>query len=131
MQWSGTVLMDLGPGPMFKMQIALSIMLAATAAGFAINPDSRVRAFAYAAWSVWFFVMARGRFQVRDRGIVTASAVLLWERIIECFASDDRTARLELNTGFQRTVDLRLPADLRDDFIEMVNSRKRGSTRRG
>src|SRR3954451_7642783 len=62
-QVSGTVLMDLGPAPMFKVQIALAVLLAAMAIGVALSPEARTQAFAYTAWSLWFLVMALGRFE--------------------------------------------------------------------
>ena len=67
--------------------------------------------------------MARGRFEVRDRGVI-ASGLLPWNRIAGCAATADNAVRLNLNKGLQRTVDIRLPADRRDGFIQLVNARK-------
>src|SRR5215469_11363147 len=39
-------------------------------------------------------------------------------------ATDDSLVRLNLNKGLQRTLDVRLPADRRDGFIQLVNARK-------
>ena len=64
-QSSGTVLMDLGPSPMFKLQVAFAVLMGGLAVGFSMNRLTRSQAFAHFMWSVWFFVMARGRFQVR------------------------------------------------------------------
>jgi hypothetical protein len=123
-QMSGTVLMDLGPASMFKLQMGLSVLLGVVAIGLAIDSGSRAKAFAYGAWSAWFFVMARGRFEVRDRGVITAAQLLPWNRIAGCVATADNKVRLNLNKGLQRTVDIRLPADRRDGFIQLVNARK-------
>ena len=123
---SGTVLMDLGRSPMFKLQMCLGVLMAVLAFGFAFYPESRAQAFAYVTWSAWFFVMARGRFEVRDRGIIIGS-LLRWNRIARCVATDDNRVRLNLAKGIKRTVDLRLPADRRDEFIQLVNSRKTGN----
>jgi hypothetical protein len=95
----------------------------ALAIAFAINPESRVQAFAQITWSAWFFVMVRGRFQVRDRGIITGG-LFPWDRIHRCAATGDNTVRLNLNKGVHRTIDLKLPADRRDAFIQLVNPRK-------
>ena len=40
-QTSGTVLMDLGAAPMFRIQIVFAVFMAALAIGFAVNPESR------------------------------------------------------------------------------------------
>jgi hypothetical protein len=121
-QSSGAVLMDLGPAPMFKLQRGFGVLMLGVAIGLAINPESRVQAFAYITWSVWFFVMASGRFQVRDRGIITGG-LLPWDRITLCVAMAENRVRLTLNKGLQRTVDLSVPADCRDGFIRLVNGR--------
>jgi hypothetical protein len=120
---SGTVLMDLGRSPLFKLHMGLTVLMAVMAVGFAFYPESRGQAFGYATWSAWFFVMARGRFEVRDRGIIIGS-LLKWNRIARCVATDDNKVRLNLSKGIKRTVDLKLPADRRDEFIQLVNSRK-------
>lgn len=122
-QSSGTVLMDLGPSPMFKLQIAFAVLMGGLAVGFSMNRLTRSQAFAHLMWSVWFFVMARGRFQVRDRGIITGG-ILPWKRIARCTAKSDNMVRLNLNNGLQRAVDLKLPSDRRDEFIQIVNLRK-------
>jgi len=122
-QMSGTVLMDLGPAPMFKLHTGLAGLMGALASGLAVNAASRAQAFAYSTWSAWSFVMARGRFEVRDRGVI-ASGLLPWNRIAGCAATADNAVRLNLNKGLQRTVDIRLPADRRDGFIQLVNARK-------
>src|SRR5215510_4902644 len=122
-QMSGTVLMDLGPAPMFKLHTGLAVLMGALAIGLAFNSASRAQAFAYSTWSAWSFVMARGRFEVRDRGVITAG-LLPWNRITGCAATADNAVRLNLNKGLQRTVDIRLPADRRDGFIQLVNARK-------
>jgi hypothetical protein len=122
-QTSGTVLMDLGPAPMFKLYMGLAVLLGVVAVGLAIDSGSRAQAFAYGAWSAWFFVMARGGFQVRDRGII-AARLLPWNRIAGCVATDDDRVRLSLNKGLQRTIDIKLPAERRDGFIQLVNAHK-------
>jgi hypothetical protein len=122
-QASGTVLMDLGPSPMFKLQIGFAVLMAAVAIGLVINPNSRAQAFAHLTWSGWFLVMARGRFQVRDRGIITG-VVLPWKRITQCVATADNMVRLNLNKGVQRAVSLKIPAERRDEFLELVSLRK-------
>jgi hypothetical protein len=121
-QSSGAVLMDLGPSPMFKLQLAFAILMAALAITFAIDHESRAQAFAYINWSAWFFVMARGRFEVRDGGVISGG-FLPWNRIAQCVATGDNAVRLNLNKGLRRTVDLKLPAERRDGFIELVNRR--------
>jgi len=121
-QSSGTVLMDFGPTPMFRLQMVFGVLMVVLAIALAINRESRAQSFGYAAWSALFFVMARGRFQVRDRGIMT-SGLLTWNRITRCVATADNTVRLHLNKGLQRAVDLKLPADRRDEFIQLVSRR--------
>lgn len=121
-QSSGAILMDLGPSPLFKLQLTLAILMAAVAMGFAIAPESRAQAFAYLTWSAWFFVMARGRFEVRNRGVIIGS-LLPWNRITQCVVTGDNAVRLRLSKGLRRTVDLKLPAERRDGFVELVNGR--------
>ena len=54
---SGSVLLDIGPNPMSKMQ---TIVLAVTAVVMAVSNESRAQAFAYATWSMWSILMGRG-----------------------------------------------------------------------
>jgi hypothetical protein len=121
-QSSGAILMDLGPSPLFKMQLAFAIVMAALAIRFAIDPESRAQAFAYISWAAWFFVMARGRFEVRNSGVIVGS-LLPWNRIVQCVVTGDNAVRLKLSKGLQRTVNLKLPAERRDGFVELVNGR--------
>ena len=123
-QAGGAVLMDLGPAPMLKLWIGSAVLLAASAIGLAIT-GSRTQAFAFGTQSAWFFAMARGRIEVRDRGVILspANGLLPWNRIAGCVATDYNSVRLNLNKGLQRTVDVRLPADRRDGFIQLVNAR--------
>jgi hypothetical protein len=121
-QSSGEILMDLGPSPIFKLQLALAILMAALAIGLAIAPESRAQAFAYMTWSAWFFQMARGRFEVRNGGVIIGG-LLPWNRITQCAATGDNAVRLNLSRGLRRTVDLKLPVERRDGFVELVNGR--------
>ena len=123
-QTSGTVLMDLGPAPMLILWIGSAVLLGASAIGLATT-GSRTQAFAFGTQSAWSFLMARGRIEVRDRGVILSAAngLLPWNRIAGCVATDDNSARLNLNKGLQRFVDVRLPADRRDGFIQLVNAR--------
>jgi hypothetical protein len=124
-QTSGTVLMDLGRAPMLILWIGSAVLLGASAIGLAIN-GSRTQAFAVGTQSAWSFVMARGRIEVRDRGVILSAANgrLPWNRIAGCVATDYNSVRLNLNSGLQRSVDVRLPADRRDEFIQLVNARR-------
>ena len=70
--------------------------------------------------------MARGRFEVRDRGVIVGS-LLPWNRISGCVATADNTVRLNLNKGLRRTVDIKLPADRRDGFIQLISGRNGGN----
>jgi hypothetical protein len=67
--------------------------------------------------------MARGRFEIRDRGVISGG-LLPWHRISRCFATANNVVSLKLNRGMQRTVDFKLPANRRDEFIQIVESRK-------
>jgi hypothetical protein len=120
---SGTILMDLGPSPLFKLYLACGVSMAAVAIQSALNPTSRAQAFGYVTWSAWFFVMARGRFEIRDGGVISGG-LLPWHRISRCFATANNVVSLKLNRGMQRTVDFKLPPDRRDEFIQIVESRK-------
>jgi hypothetical protein len=120
---SGTVLMDLGRAPMSKVPTTFAAILIALAVSRAATPESRVQAFAYMAWSAWFFVMGRGRLQITERGIV-AGGLLGWRRISRCEATAENAVRLNLNKGLQREVNIRLPAHVRDEFIRIVEERK-------
>lgn len=123
-QMSGPVLMDLGAASKFKLWIGLAALGGIPAIGLAIT-GPRAQAFAFGAQSVWFFVVARGRFEVRDRGVISPpNGLLPWNRIVGCVATADNIVRLNLNKGLQRTLDIRLPADRRDGFIQLVNARK-------
>jgi hypothetical protein len=125
-QMSGTVLMDLGPAPMFKLWMGLAALMGVLGIGLAIiNSGSRDQAFSFTQ-SAWLFVMAGGRFEVRDHGVILSppNGLLPWNRIAGCEAIADNIVRLKLNKGLQRTVDIRLPADRRDEFIQLVNARK-------
>jgi hypothetical protein len=117
---SGIVLMDLGRNPLFKLHMAFAGLMLAMAVVLVINHESRAQAFGYAAWSAWFFVLARGRIQVRERGVMT-NGLLAWKRITRCGATADNIVRLQLNRGLQRAVDLKLPADRRDEFVDLVS----------
>jgi hypothetical protein len=119
---SGTVLMDFGRQPMFKMQMVFALLMIALAIASAINGDSLTQTFAYSALAVWFFVVARGRLQVRDRGIMN-NGLLSWNRISRCVAMADTRVRLYFKKGIQRSVDVSLPADRRDEFIQLVSQR--------
>jgi hypothetical protein len=120
---SGAILMDLGPSPLFKLYLTSGVLMASVAIPSAFNPDSRAQAFAYITWSAWSFVMARGRFEVRDRGVISGG-LLPWHRISDCFATSDNVVCLKLNRGIQRTVDFKLQSNRRDEFIQIVGSRK-------
>jgi hypothetical protein len=120
---SGAVLMDLGPAPMSRLQIGLAVLLGVVAIGLAIGSGPHAQAFAYAAWSAWFFVMSRGRIEVRERGVIL-SGLLPWRRIAACAAASHNVVRLELTRGLQRIVDVSLPADRSDEFIHLVNAHK-------
>jgi hypothetical protein len=119
----GAILMDLGPSPLFKLYLTFGVLMAMVAIPSAVNPDSRAQAFAYITWSVWSFVMARGRFEVRDRGVISGG-LLPWHRISGCFATADNVVCMKLNRGIQRTVDFKLPPNRRGEFIQIVESRK-------
>ena len=119
---SGAVLLDLGRVPMFRLWMFFSVVMLAIGIGNAFSPASRVQGFAYIAWSAWFFAMARGRFQVRERGIITGD-LLPWRRITGCVATAENAVRLNLTKKLQRNVDIKLPPDLRDKFIELVDAR--------
>jgi hypothetical protein len=120
---SGVVLMDLGPAPMFKLQIASAVLLLVVAISLVIDSESYVQAFAYSTWAAWFLVMARGRFAVRDRGIV-AGEFLPWSRITGCVVTGDDAVRMQLSRGPRRTVTIRIPPGRRDAFIDLVNRQK-------
>jgi hypothetical protein len=120
---SGTILMDLGPSPLFKLYLGCGVLMAAVAIRSALNPNSRAQAFGYVTWSAWFFVMARGRFEIRDRGVISGG-LLPWHNISGCFATANNVVSLKLNRGMQRTVEFKLPPDRRDEFIRIVESRK-------
>src|SRR4029077_8963171 len=85
---SGPILMDLGPSPLFKLYLACGLSMAVVAILSALNPNSRAQAFGYVTWAAWFFVMARGRFEIRDRGVMSGG-LLPWHRISRCFATDN------------------------------------------
>jgi len=125
-QMSGTVLMDLGPAPMFKLWIGLAALMGVSGIGLAINSGSRAQAFFLGTQSAWLLVMAGGRFEVRDHGVILSpsNGFLPWNRIAGCVAIADDIVRLNLNKGLQRTVEIRLRADRRDGFIQLVNARK-------
>ncbi len=120
---SGALLMDLGPSPSVKLHLVCGVLMAAVAIPCALNPDTRAQGIAFITWSAWSFVMARGRFEVRDRGVMGGS-FLPWHRISGCVATADNLVRLTLNRGIQRTVDFKLPPDRRDEFIQIVENRK-------
>lgn len=120
---SGAILMDLGPSPLFKLHLTTGVLLATVAIPCALNPDSRAQAFAYITWSVWSIVMARGRFEIRDSGVISAG-LLPWHRISECFATADNAVCLKLNRGIQRSVDFKVPSNRRGEFIQIIESRK-------
>jgi hypothetical protein len=122
---SGAVLMDLGRTPLFGLYLALAVCMVALGIGYAIHPGSPVQAFAHLSWAAWFLVMARGRFQVRDRGIITGS-VLPWKRVAGCIAERENKVRLSLNKGLQRVLEFKVPADRRAEFIELVSHRMAG-----
>lgn len=120
----GTVLLDLGPPSKFGLWIGLAVFGAALAIGLAIT-GPRAQAFAFGAQSICLFVMARSRSEVRERGVISSPGGLLrWNRIAGCVATDN-IVRLRLKKGLQRTLDIRLPADRRDEFIQLVNARRR------
>jgi hypothetical protein len=125
-QSSGTVLMDIATAPMFRLLMVCGVLVGVLAIASAIYRESHARVFAYVAWSAWLFVRARGRFQVRDRGIMTSGlrGLLSWDRIARCVATADNMVRLHLNKGLERAVDLKLPADRRDEFIQLVSQRR-------
>lgn len=125
-QSSGTVVMDLGPNPMWKLQTGFGVLMAAMAIALIANGDSPAQAFAYAAWAVWLLVMACGRLQIRERGVI-ASAFVAWKRISGCTATAPDVVRLHLKNGIQRKIDLRLPADRIDEYVELV---RRGAEER-
>jgi hypothetical protein len=115
---SGTVVMDLGPNPMFKLQSGLAVLMVALAISFTVSGD-RAQAFSYATWAMWLMVMARGRLQVRERGII-ASTFLSWKRIRGCAAISEDKVRLELNNRLQRKLDLKLPAERIEEYVQLV-----------
>lgn len=119
---SGAVLMDLGPAPLSKFFIAIAILEVAIGIGLAFEPGSRPRAFTCIACSAWMIVMARSRFQVRERGI-TISDRVPWNRINRCVATAENMVRLNLNKGLQRVIDIKLPVASRDEFVQLVNAR--------
>jgi len=120
---SGALLMDLGPSPFYKLNLACGVLMAAVAIPSVLNPDSRAQGVTYITWSAWSFVMARGRFEVRDRGVISGG-VLPWHRIAGCVAMANNIVSLTLSRGIQRTVDFKLPPDRRDEFIQIVENRK-------
>ena len=119
----GALLMDLGPSPFFKLYLGCGVLMATVAIPLALNPDSRAQGVAYVTWSAWSFVMARGRFEVRDRGVISGG-LLPWHRISGCFATASNVVSVKLNRGIQRTVDFKLPPNRRDEFIQIVENRK-------
>src|SRR5262245_43604730 len=122
---SGTVVMDLGANPMFKLQTAFAVLMGGMAVALTVHGDSNAQTFAYATWALWLVVMARGRLQVREHGIM-ASAFLPWKRISGCTAATEDKVRLELNKGLQRKVEIKLPAERIDEFIQLVSRRATG-----
>jgi hypothetical protein len=120
---SGALLMDLGPSPFFKLYLGCGVLMATVAIPLALNPDSRAQGVAYVTWSAWSFVMARGRFEVRDRGVISGG-LFPWHRISGCLATANNVVSLKLNRGIQRTVDVKLPPNRRDEFIQIVENRK-------
>lgn len=122
-RFSGTVLMDVGVAPMFKLRIAVAILMVALAISLAVYPESRTQAFAYLTWGAWFFLISRGRIEVRDRGLMVG-VFLAWNRIARCESAANDLVRLKLRKGIQRTVHVKLPPARRDQFIELVNERK-------
>jgi hypothetical protein len=49
---------------------------------------------------------------------------LPWHNISGYFATANNVVSLKLNRGMQRTVDFKLPPNRRDEFIQIVESRK-------
>jgi hypothetical protein len=116
---SGEVLMDLGPAPMYRIQMFFSLLMVVIGVSFAMRPETRAQAFCHFMWAAWFFTMARGRFAVRDSGIMNGG-LLPWKRITGCMVTTQDTVRLNVNKGLQRTVDLKLPAERLDGFVQLV-----------
>jgi hypothetical protein len=121
-QTSGAVLMDLGRTPIAKIHLGLAVVMAVAAVGLGVSGDSPTQSVAYGAWAVWCLVMARGRLQIREYGIMT-TGTLRWQRIVRCVAKDRDKVHLHLNKGWQRDIDINVPADVRDEFLRIIEQR--------
>jgi hypothetical protein len=121
-QTSGAVLIDLGRTPIAKIHLGLAVVMAVAAVGLAVSGDSPAQSVAYGAWAVWCLVMARGRLQIREGGIMT-TGTLRWQRIVRRVAKDRDKVHLHLNKGWQRDIDIKVPADIRDEFLRIIEQR--------
>jgi hypothetical protein len=119
---AGDVVLDIGPTAMSKIQITLAVVMAAMAVALVLSGESRGQALAYAMWSIWSIVMARGRLQIREGGIITGG-LLPWRRIVRCAPKNQEHVHLTLNKGLQREIDVKLPVHLQEDFIRIVEQR--------
>jgi hypothetical protein len=119
---SGKILMDLGPAPLAKMHVGLAVLMAVMAIVWVVSGDSPAQALAYGTWAIWLLVAARGRLQIREHGISTVG-LLRWQRISQCVSKGPDRVHLHLNKGWQRDIKIKVPADVRDEFVRIVEER--------
>jgi hypothetical protein len=57
------------------------------------------------------------------------TGLLRWRRIARCEAKDRDRVHLRLNKGLHRDISIKVPADVRDEFVGIVEQRTGAAAR--